>query len=165
MRRGPADVPPIQDLVEEVIATFRQLRVTAADIHGDGAPMPGERGVLVELARQGPQTASGMARKRGVSRQHVQVVVNRFLERRLVELVENPEHRRSSLIRLTALGRKRVEEMTRRERAAFRALRLDFSDSEVEAARELLRSIRRRLQDFRWDRWRRQGLSRRRTRK
>ena len=164
MPRASADLPAIPDLVEEVIATFRQLRVTAAEIHGDGAPMPGERGVLVELARQGPQTASGMARKRGVSRQHVQAVVNRFLARRLVELVENPAHRRSPLVRLTASGRKRVEEMARRERAAFRALRLDFSGSEVDAARELLRSIRRRLQDFPWARWRRQGLPRR-TRK
>src|SRR5438270_4927789 len=98
------DTARIEELIEEVIATFRRLRVASAEIHGDGAPMPGQRGVLIDLARMGPQTVAGMARGRGVSRQHVQALVDGFLARRLVDLAENPAHRRSKLVRLTRGG-------------------------------------------------------------
>src|ERR1700681_3296602 len=100
MKAPPADIARIEELIEEVIVTFRLLRVVSAEIHGDGAPMPGQRGVLIDLARMGAQTVAGMARGRGVSRQHIQALVDGFLARGLVELAENPAHRRTKLVRL-----------------------------------------------------------------
>jgi DNA-binding MarR family transcriptional regulator len=146
------DVTRIQELIDEVIVTFRQLRVVSAEIHGDGAPMPGQRGVLLDLARMGPQTVSGMARARAVSRQHIQALVDYFRTRGLVDLVENPNHRRSKLVRLTRNGRVLVKAMVERERAALSSLDLAIPPVQIRRAAAVLRALRQHLQDHRWAR-------------
>jgi DNA-binding MarR family transcriptional regulator len=146
--RTRGDVTRIQELIDEVIATFRQLRVVSAEIHGDGAPMPGQRGVLIDLARMGPQTVSGMARARAVSRQHIQALVDYFGARGLVELVENPNHRRSKLVRLTRNGTVLVKAMVERERAALSSVELAISPAQIRRAAVVLRELRQHLQDY-----------------
>jgi DNA-binding MarR family transcriptional regulator len=138
----------IEELIDEVIVTFRLLRVASAEIHGEGAPMPGQRGVLIDLARMGPQTVAAMARSRGVSRQHVQALVDGFLARGLVELAENPAHRRSKLVRLTRDGKVLVQRMLARERAALGSLNLGLPPARIRSAAAVLRALRQRLQDY-----------------
>jgi DNA-binding MarR family transcriptional regulator len=135
----------LQALIEEVIVTFRQLRVASAEIHGGGGVMPGQRGVLIDLARIGPQTVAGMARARGVSRQHVQALINRFLAQGLVELAENPAHRRSSLVLLTRDGRDLVKTMVERESAALDSLGLAIPATQLRTAARVLRELRQHL--------------------
>lgn len=150
VRRG--DATRIPELIEEVIVTFRQLRAASAEIHGDGTPMPGQRGVLVDLDRVGPQTAAGMARARGVSRQHVQALVDRFRARGLVDLVENPAHRRSKLVGLTENGRSLVKAMLERERAALRFLDVAIPTAQIRTAIAVLQALRRELHHHPWER-------------
>jgi DNA-binding MarR family transcriptional regulator len=138
----------IQDLIEEIVVAFRQLRVVSAAIHGDGAPMPGQRGVLVDLERIGPQTVAGMARTRGVSRQHIQVLVDGFRARGLVETADNPVHRRSKLVALTHDGRALVKAMLKRESAALGALDLRVPPAQVRRAAATLRAFRQQLQAY-----------------
>jgi DNA-binding MarR family transcriptional regulator len=159
------DAPQIQELIEEVIVTFRQLRVVSAEIHGDGAPMPGQRGVLIDLARLGPQTVAGMARMRAVSRQHIQALVDGFQARGLVELAENPNHRRSKLVRLTASGRGLVKAMVVRENAALGSLDLAMPAAQIRRAAAVLRSLRQHLQDSPWARGRGKARLQRRVRR
>jgi DNA-binding MarR family transcriptional regulator len=147
----------IQELLEEVVVTFRQLRVVSAEIHGDGAPMPGQRGVLIDLARLGPQTVAAMARTRGVSRQHLQVMVDGFRARGLVGLADNPAHRRSKLVRLTRSGELLVKTMAERESAALSALDIAIPSAQIRRATLVLRAVRRRLHDYPWARWREQA--------
>jgi DNA-binding MarR family transcriptional regulator len=146
------DVTRIQELIDEVIVTFRQLRMVSAEIHGDGAPMPGQRGVLIDLARMGPQTVAGMARARAVSRQHIQVLVDYFRGLGLAELVENPNHRRSKLVRLTRNGRVLVKAMVERERAVLSSLDLAVPPAQIQRAAAVLRALRQHLQDYPWAR-------------
>jgi DNA-binding MarR family transcriptional regulator len=153
----------IQELIEEVIVTFRQLRVVSAEIHGDGAPMPGQRGVLIDLARTGPQTVAGMARARAVSRQHVQALVDGFRARGLVELAENPNHRRSKLVRLTRDGRVLVKAMVERESAALSSFDLAIPPAQIRRAAVVLRALRQHLQAYPFARRRGKARLRRRA--
>jgi DNA-binding MarR family transcriptional regulator len=148
MKAPPADIARIEELIEEVIVTFRLLRVVSAEIHGDGAPMPGQRGVLIDLARMGPQTVAGMARGRGVSRQHIQALVDGFLARGLVELAENPAHRRSKLVRLTRQGRALVQAMLAREHDALGSLDLAIPPAQIRSAAVVLQTLRQRLEAY-----------------
>jgi DNA-binding MarR family transcriptional regulator len=94
-----------------------------------------ERAVLIELVEAGPRTVPGMARARGVSRQHIQSIVNPLAERGLVELADNPRHRRSRLVRVTSAGRDVVAGIRSREGRVVAALapRLTAADLEVTA--------------------------------
>src|SRR5436305_7931387 len=62
------------------------------------------RVALQVLQRCGPQTVPQIARARFSSRQNIQILVNRLQKEGLVELVENPDHKRSVLVRLTHRG-------------------------------------------------------------
>jgi len=150
MREPRGAATALQNLIEEVILTFRQLRAASAEIHGAGTPMPGQRGVLIDLARLGPQTVAEMAKARGVSRQHVQALVDGFRGRGLVELAENPAHKRSRLVGLTGKGRTLVKAMLARERAALAFLNRPIPAAQLRSATAVLRALRRRLHDHSW---------------
>lgn len=102
-------------VIGETRSVFHRLRHVAEVIHATDHLSAGERGVLVELADQGPRAVPDMARARPVSRQHIQTLVNSLLARALVELVPNPKHRRSKLVRLTPTGATLVETVKARE--------------------------------------------------
>lgn len=149
--KHPENENQIRSLIEEVILTFRRLRVVSAEIHGGGAPIPGQRGVLIELLRTGPQTVPAMARTRGVSRQNIQVLVDRFRSRGLIELEQNPAHRRSKLVRLTRNGASLVKTMNEREGLVLRSLKLAISPAQFQNATAVLRAFRARLEEHPWE--------------
>jgi DNA-binding MarR family transcriptional regulator len=133
-------------LAQEVRSTFHQLKLAAevlgADPDGLGA---GHRGVLESLYAGGVQTVPALARARPVSRQHIQVLVNRLLELELVETLDNPAHQRSPLVRLTAHGKRRFEQLQARERRAIAELELPLSEGRLRAAAATLRAVREQL--------------------
>jgi DNA-binding MarR family transcriptional regulator len=151
----------IQRLIEEIILTFRRLRVASSEIHGDGTPIAGQRGVLIDLARIGPQSVPAIARAHGVSRQHIQVLIDRFRLRGLIELCENPAHQRSKLVQLTKKGTDLVKAMREREDAALISLNLQKSPDQIRNATAVLYEFRKHLEDFPWSQWRRTKLSHR----
>lgn len=110
-------------------------------LHGQGEFTAGRRGILVDLARQGPQTVPQMARSRAVSRQYIQRLVNGLIADGLALLIRNPAHRRSPLVQITPRGSALVEVMQHREAAMFARLPLDASEAELRAAAILLRRI------------------------
>jgi len=55
-----------------------------------------------------PQTASGISRQMGISRQAVQRVANRLLAEGLLERLDNPAHKRAPLLAATQAGREAV---------------------------------------------------------
>ena len=79
----------------------------------------GMRAVLEFLRRNGPATVPTIARSRGVSRQHIQALVNLLLGQHLAEAADNPAHRRSLLVQLTAKGAQTIDRMRRREAAVL----------------------------------------------
>ena len=133
------------DLFGETFLLFQALKRWGESLHrglGVSAPM---RGVLELLLLSGPTTVPGMARARGVSRQHIQQQVDALLERRWVARLENPAHKRSSLIELTDEGRALVENMRAAELDALTGLQAGVSDDAVSEAAQVLAAWRRTL--------------------
>ncbi|MGE3273781.1 MAG: MarR family winged helix-turn-helix transcriptional regulator [Vicinamibacterales bacterium] len=131
----------LESLADETRRLFYRLRAASAHAHGGNDVTAGLRGVMQAIADGGAQTVPQMARARLVSRQHIQVLVDELAERRLVELVNNPAHKRSKLVRLSTQGRKVFERMRRRERRVFDKLDLAVAERELRKAARVLRSV------------------------
>ncbi|MGE3191325.1 MAG: MarR family winged helix-turn-helix transcriptional regulator, partial [Vicinamibacterales bacterium] len=99
----------LESLADETRRLFYRLRAASAHAHGGNDVTAGLRGVMQAIADAGAQTVPQMARARLVSRQHIQVLVDELVERKLVELLNNPAHKRSKLVRLSTQGRKVFE--------------------------------------------------------
>lgn len=145
-RAGPS-AAAISALIDETVRLFRRLRAVAEQVHGRGTLSGGRRGVLMELEQSGPRTVPQMARARSVTRQHVQALVNPLARESLVEFIDNPEHRRSRLVRLTRAGRVWLAEMREGEISLLSRLELDMSDEGLRAATEVLSGVGQALAD------------------
>ena len=102
------------------------------------------RAVLEYLRSNGDHTVSSIARTRGVSRQHIQVIVNDLAEAGLVARLDNPHHRRAALISLTDLGEAAIDDMHARERVLLEPAFIDgagVTADQLVAAAGVLRAI------------------------
>jgi DNA-binding MarR family transcriptional regulator len=137
----------IVEAFETTIALYNRMRAFADDIHEHLGISGAMRGVLRELDRMGPQTVPAMARRRPVSRQHIQVLVNQLHELGLVETVENPNHKRSRKVQLTESGQSMVNEIWERELAVIREHRPQTSDLELREAIQTMQQLRTSIEE------------------
>ncbi len=138
----------LEALLDDLRRCGHLLGIVADRVHLGDAGSAARRAVLRALDHGGAQTVPDIARDRGVSRQHIQAVVNGLLDDGLVERTPNPAHRRSHLVRLTAAGESEVEAMVRRDTALLRELDLDVDEMDREAACRVLARLRQRLEDI-----------------
>jgi DNA-binding MarR family transcriptional regulator len=102
--------------------------------------------VLGAVALAGrPLTVPQIARRMGLTRQSVQASVNRLLGEVLVEAHQNPDHRRSPLIRLTELGNAKYAELERRQVRWINGLAAGLEASELATAARVLQELSNRL--------------------
>jgi DNA-binding MarR family transcriptional regulator len=139
-------------VIDETRLLFHRLRAAADQVHGHGEISAGLRGVLRDLSRFGPQTVPQMARRRPVSRQHIQVLVDRLAEDGHVELNPNPAHKRSRLVCLTARGESFVATMNRREEKILGGLKISVKEKDLRTAAQVLRKLRESLEGEHWER-------------
>jgi len=105
----------IHILANSIRRTYNRLRHTTDQIH-DGLEMSApKRTLLMDIDREGPQTVPMLASLRYVSRQIIQTQVNELLELGYLVSKDNPAHKRSYLIALTATGRSLVKRMQKAE--------------------------------------------------
>ncbi|MFD7629311.1 MarR family winged helix-turn-helix transcriptional regulator [Streptomyces sp. NPDC059851] len=83
------------------------------------------------------------ARRLGVARQGVQRIANELVRDGLAEFRENPDHRTSPLLALTASGRRSLVAITVRAEGAHRKMGEGLPDTDLAAVRELLRRLTR----------------------
>jgi len=112
----------------------------------EGVPV-GVAAVLQLLLQEGPQTVPRIGRARSTSRQNTQVLVNRMLAERWVELVENPAHKRSALVQLTEQGSQLAKSVTEREVGLHQLLIPQVDPDDLEKATALLARLREVLAD------------------
>ena len=89
-------------VIVQVRRLFHRLAEVADEAHRDLGVTASQRAVLETLSNDGPQTVPQIARRKAVTRQHIQILVNGLVERGHVALADNPAHQRSSLAALTA---------------------------------------------------------------
>lgn len=143
---------PFEEFSTEVRKLFHRLKAAAEDLHLSATlPIP-QRAILEDLSALGPQTVPQMARSRPVSRQHIQKLVNQLLEQQFVEMIANPAHKTSMLVRLTNRGRKTFEKMKTVEQKALINLPLPFPfpAKDLITATHVLRSVRQYLEGPDW---------------
>lgn len=92
-----------------------------------------------------PLTVPQIARRMGLTRQSVQASVNRLASEALVETEENPDHRRSPLIRLTELGRAKYAELERRQATWINEVAAGLKVSELATTARVLEELSNRL--------------------
>src|SRR5215472_11921929 len=96
--------------IREILFCYFRLNATGERLFASIGQTPGKVSLMRSLMEQGPQSVSQIARARPVARQGVQRMADELAEQALVEFVENPTHRRAKLARLTAKGKKLMDE-------------------------------------------------------
>lgn len=132
-------------LMLEVIQTFHRLRSVGAEEGAVSAGGGGSWGLMRSLVDGGPQTVPEIARARPVSRQHIQKLADELAGEGLVEFVDNPAHKRSKLLRLTAAGRARYKVTSARIQEIAENLGRDLDAEAVAAAADLLAHLKSKL--------------------
>ncbi len=117
---------------------FRALAERADTYLHDSGLSAADRAVMEFLYPEQRLTVPDIARRYQVSRQHVQVTVNRLLEQGLIRSAHNPQHKRSPLLRLSGSGRDAFTEIRRLESDLLDALFADIELADVATTRRTL---------------------------
>lgn len=136
----------LRAVVDETIALFHRLRWVAEQIYGPAGRSTARRGILRGLVRYGAQTVPALARARGVTRQHVQEVVDALVADGLAALEHNPAHARSKLVRATPLGEESVRAMDAVDARVLAAVGRDIGERDLQTTVRTLGLLRERFE-------------------
>lgn len=132
-------------VLSEVRPLYQASAHAVADaLRGTGLTVP-LRAVLELLLDRGPLTVPQVAREFGVTRQSVQVLVDAGVSSELVELRDNPQHRRSRLVAVTDHGRRTFSGVHRRELANLDAVTADLDPDDLAQCARVLAVLTDRL--------------------
>jgi DNA-binding MarR family transcriptional regulator len=141
------------DLVfAETVALFQRLRSVASSMHAHGELGSEECTVLQGLDRDGARTITDIAGDCGIPRSKAQKLVKALEKGDVVELVPNPENKRSKLVELTELGRQAIRAMDQREFDLLSQLPLGADEEQLRTAASALAAVRQALDDEDWRR-------------
>lgn len=101
---------------------FRAMEHEAGEHRKSLSISTADRAVLELIHPDSELSVPEIARRYGVSRQHVQVTVNGLMNKSLVATVNNPVHKRSPLIVQTARGRAVFDAVLQHDRDAVNRL-------------------------------------------
>lgn len=142
----------VDELTFTTALLYFRMRKAAEEMLGEGARSSGRRSILKSLAAGEPQTVPAMARLRAVSRQHIQKLVNGLRDDGLVELIDNPAHRRSRLVAITAAGRSVAAATARREAELLPEISRGISLADIRTATRVLKRLKAAFESERWRR-------------
>ena len=108
------------------------------------------RAVLQFLDHNDVETVANMARARDMSRQHIQQVVNDLLEKKLVETLDNPGHKRSFLVKRTKAGDALFKQVKKIESRLFREIAKEFDSEALQASVNTLLKMNKYFQSDVW---------------
>jgi len=128
-------------LTTAVRLAFNRLKGLGDELHRDLEVTTAMRAVMETLAGQGPMTVPQIAKLKGVTRQHIQLLADALVEAGLAVVKENPAHRRSSLIALTDKGRRMFAKMGAREAPIIEEVAAAFEAQELERAAHVLNRL------------------------
>ncbi len=138
---GPIPARDVLALVNEIPRAFFRLSAIADDLFADLGVGGPERGVLRDLFVEGEASAPEVARRKAVTRQAMQTVLDRLVAKGLVRTEINPRHKRSKKYVLTQAGIAACVELQRRELEKISALMKAASPADYAAAAEALASL------------------------
>ena len=137
---------PIPAIITEIQRLSPLLAEIGAVLHATTGVTSPMRQVLELLVDGVPATVPVLAKALGVSRQHVQTVVNELVDKGLVNPLDNPEHKRSKLIAATERGEAALKEIRGREAPIGNKLAAELSADDAAIAAAALTKLRERLE-------------------
>jgi len=138
----PSKRLPIETIIDEIVSLFHLLQALAVTIHSDIGLTAAKRGLLKGVEMLGPQTVPQMAYVRNVSRQYIQTIVNQLQSAGLVEIIPNPLHRRSGIVKLTPHGERFLTLITEKEKKLLSGLTIEIGDDNLRQTVEVLQKIK-----------------------
>jgi len=138
-------IQSVTSVVNEVRLLNNRLIELVDELHRASGITASQRAVLEFLHRHGPATVPAIARARGVTRQHIQVISNELTELELIESKPNPAHQRSPIYELTDPGRRSINDIIRRESDYLAAHGIGLDEKRLDAAAETLAELRHAL--------------------
>lgn len=112
----------------------RDLRLTSA------------RWQVLGALQNGPLTIPQIARNVGSTRQSVRRLVDLLARQRRVEMIDNPHHRKSDLVRLTDDGLKALNKLRQRQRNWHPRIMAGVNAAALRQATVLLRHVREQIE-------------------
>jgi len=136
-------VRAFQRLVGEVFRLNGQL-LNTADLLSKDLDISTARWQTIAVIRYAPITVAAISRRLGLSRQSVQQTVNRLEAQGIVEFADNPDHKTSPLVQLTARGREIMDILEERQTrlTAFFTGGLGYTIEELDELTGRLRHMR-----------------------
>ena len=139
-------------LINENSLLFFRMKVVAQEVHQQGEMSGGKRSLLRLLSEAEAQTVPKISRARNVTRQHTQTLINELAEEGQVEFFDNPGHKRSPFVQLTAQGQRAVAAMEHREAKLHKQMTMHVPENELRAAVRTLRKLRAEFENEQWRR-------------
>jgi DNA-binding MarR family transcriptional regulator len=133
------------ELMLEVAQCFFRIRAVGQKTGFITSWGAGAFGFLRSLALLGPLTVPQIALMRPTSRQRMQRLADELAADGLVELVDNPKHRRSKLVRLTPKGEARYRELSAQLVALSSTLAGDLNEADIWRTVEVVRGLSEEL--------------------
>lgn len=140
-----SDETLLYDVILQTRRLFQVLATQGTALHSDLGITASQRAVLEALDQEEPRTVPQIARDKSVTRQHIQALVNELLDKKLVEVLENPYHQRSSLIQRTARGRKAYADMRSREARVLATMTRQIPADDLKATLKTLKRIEEQM--------------------
>lgn len=135
-------------LTNLIIEVFRTngLLLEAGDQLTQPVGLSSARWLVLGVVEHGPVTVAQVARTMGLTRQSVQQTADGLEQEGFIVYTDNPHHRRSKLMQLTPKGRSALDYVDQQRAAWADAIAADLAIADLQAATELLRQIRERLE-------------------
>lgn len=132
-------------LARAVRGAFNRLKALGDELHGDLHITTAMRAVMETLSEDGPMTVPQIAKSKGVTRQHIQMLGDALCEAGLTTVKDNPAHRRSSLLVLTEKGKRGFATMRAREASVVNEIAAEFETRELDNAALVLSRLIARI--------------------
>lgn len=133
--------------INEVPKAFFRLTAIAETVFADLGVSAAERGTMRDLFIEGEATAPEIARRKPVTRQSIQPVLDGLVAKGLARTVENPRHKRSKLYSLTQSGIAHCVELQKRELRVIRDMMAGLDAADFAAAAAALKAMNARLDE------------------
>lgn len=138
---------PLTGLIDESVRLTSRLRSVFAPVRQAVGLNESEQMVLNAVVEaQVPPTVAQIGRSMGQARQLVQRAANSLRDAGLIEMTDNPDHRRASLLRPTDKGRSLKQDIDARAEVIAGDLVDEADLAAIEEAAQVLRGVRRRIE-------------------
>ena len=135
----------MSELINAIVFAYFPLRATGDALASRVGQTTAEWGLLRTLRERGDMTVAALARSRPVARQWIQRLADKLAREGMLEFIDNPNHLRSKLMRITPAGLRLLDRIASDYDLWVAKLANEFGIDEVRSAVAVIERLRERL--------------------